>query len=66
MCPHCRGVSANQVPYHKKGCQTALGGWSDAQRRAVDRITTRINATWQRRLDEELKLGEWEWEYEDE
>lgn len=61
-CEHCGGVSLNAIPYHKHGCATALGGWSDAQRKGIDTIVARAV---QEALAQPTEWGPWEYEYEE-
>ena len=55
-CTECGGRSANGVAYHKRGCATTLGGWSEAQRQGIEVIVAR-----ERREAITEYEQQWEW-----
>lgn len=55
-CTECGGRSANGVAYHKRGCATTFGGWSEAQRQGIEVIVAR-----ERREAITEYEQQWEW-----
>ncbi len=55
-CTDCGGRSANGVAYHKRGCATTFGGWSEAQRQGIEVIVAR-----ERREAITEYEQQWEW-----